>query len=141
MRASAVAETLLHTPSALTHEPTETRSQRQLRGELCGVWGELDDEVGVQCDGDPVQERDGGDDAAGFEAGQCGLSHAGSAGEFDLGKAEGEAPFADGADEQVGALRLLRNTVSRMIRRPGASQWVMRGCWAGRWNLSSRTFP
>ena len=33
----------------------------------------LDDEIGVQGGGDPVQERDGGDDAPNFEAGERGL--------------------------------------------------------------------
>jgi hypothetical protein len=31
---------------------------------LRGVWRDLNDEVGVEGDGDPVEERDGRDDAA-----------------------------------------------------------------------------
>jgi hypothetical protein len=64
---------------------------------------DLDDEVGVQCGGDPVEDWDG-DDAAGFQARQRVLGHAGSGGQFDMRQAKGEAAFADGAAEQVGAL-------------------------------------
>jgi hypothetical protein len=69
------------------------------------VGGDLDDEVGVQRGGDAVEQWDGGDDAASFEPGQRGLGHAGPRGEFDLGRAEGVAPFADSPAEQVGAPR------------------------------------
>ena len=41
-----------------------TPAIRQLRRQLGRVGRNLDDEVGVQRGGDPVQERDGGDDAA-----------------------------------------------------------------------------
>jgi hypothetical protein len=65
---------------------------------------DLDDEIGVQCGGDPVRERDGRNDAAGFDTGQRGLGHAGSGRNLDLGQTECEAAFADATAEQVGAL-------------------------------------
>ena len=49
-------------------------------------------------------EWDGGDDAAGFKAGERGLGHSGSSGEFGLRQAEREAAFADCLADQVGAL-------------------------------------
>jgi len=88
---------------ALLHDfarPIPTHHHRQFRWVLCGVRGDLDDEVGVEGGGDPVQERDGGDDAAGFEAGQGGLGHASPGGELDLGQAQGQAAVAHGAAEQ-----------------------------------------
>jgi hypothetical protein len=66
----------------------------------------LDDEIGVHRCGDPVQERDGRKDAAGFESGERGLGHAGSGRNLDLGRAECEAAFADGSAEQVGVFDL-----------------------------------
>jgi hypothetical protein len=63
------------------------------------VRGDPDDEVGVQGCGDPVEKRDGRDDAAGFEARKRGLGHASPGGEFDLGQAECEAAVADGLAE------------------------------------------
>jgi hypothetical protein len=69
------------------------------------VRGDLDDEVGVQGCGDPVQERDCGDDASGFEAGQCRLGHSGSGSELVLGQAEGEAAVSDCLADEVGECR------------------------------------
>jgi len=60
--------------------------------------------VGVQCGGDAVQERDGGDHAACFEPRERGLDHDRPGGELDLRQADGQATFADGAAEQLGAL-------------------------------------
>jgi hypothetical protein len=57
---------------------------------LCSVRSNLDYEVGVQCGGDPVQERDGRYDTAGFEAGQGWLGHAGSGRNLDLRQAQSE---------------------------------------------------
>ena len=62
---------------------------------------DLDDEVGVEGGGDPVEQGNGGDDAAGLEAGEGRLGHAGACGDLDLGQAEGQAALADGvADEE-----------------------------------------
>jgi hypothetical protein len=69
------------------------------------VRGDLDDEVGVQSCRDPVEKRDRGDHAAGFEARKRGLGHASPGGEFDLGQAECEAAFADSLADEVGAPR------------------------------------
>jgi hypothetical protein len=66
--------------------------------------GDLDDEVGVERGGDPVQQRDGGYDAACFKAGQGGLGHSGAGGELGPGQAEREAAVADGFAEKVGTL-------------------------------------
>lgn len=60
---AAAARRLARQLSGLTQH-----ARRQLRRVLCGVWRNLDDEVGVQGCGDPVQERDGRDDTGGFEA-------------------------------------------------------------------------
>src|SRR6185437_6508795 len=45
------------------------------------------------------------------------------------------------ATSAISAPRVLRKTVSKMTRRPGASQYVTLVCVANKWNLSSRTFP
>jgi len=45
-----------------------------------------------------------GDDAACLEAGQRGLGHSGSGGEFDLGQSERQTAGADDLADQVGAL-------------------------------------
>jgi hypothetical protein len=47
------------------------------------------DEVSVEGDADPFEQRDGRHDAARLQAGQRGLSHASPGSEFDLGQAEG----------------------------------------------------
>jgi hypothetical protein len=103
------------------------------------VGGEVDDEVGVEGGGDPVEQGDGRDDAACLEAGQGGLGHCGAGGEFDLGEPQGQAAFADGLADQEGSLclgvslavsgavaalagQVLRNVVSKTTTCPGASQ-------------------
>ena len=45
----------------------------------------FDDEVSVEVCADSLQQRDCGDDAAGFQAGEGGLGHIGAGSEFDLG--------------------------------------------------------
>jgi hypothetical protein len=55
------------------------------------VWGNLDYQVGVQCRGDPVQERDGRYGTVGLEAGLRGLGHAGPGRQLDLRQAQSEA--------------------------------------------------
>jgi hypothetical protein len=47
----------------------------------------------------------------------------------------------DASDLRGLGVARLRNTVSKITRRPGASQYVTRVCWRNRWNLNSRTFP
>ena len=47
---------------------------------LGGVWCDLDDEVGVESGGDPLEQGDGRDDAARFQAGEGRLGHAGAGG-------------------------------------------------------------
>jgi hypothetical protein len=69
----------------------EGSSRRFLRS----VGRDLDDEVGIQGDGDPVEQGDGRDDASCLEAGQCGLGHPGSGSEFNLGQAERQPPLPD----------------------------------------------
>jgi hypothetical protein len=44
------------------------------------VWCDLDDEVGVEGRRDPIEQRDGRDDAACFQAGEGRLGHAGAGG-------------------------------------------------------------
>jgi hypothetical protein len=49
--------------------PPALSAHRQLRRVLSSVWRNLDDEIGIQGGGDPVQERNGRNNAAGFQAG------------------------------------------------------------------------
>ena len=64
--------------------------------------GYLHDEIGVKGYADPFQQRDGGHDAACFQAGQRGLGHASAGCQFDLGQAPGQAAFAYGLADQEG---------------------------------------
>jgi hypothetical protein len=64
------------------------------------VRGYRHDEVRIQGYVDPLQQRDGGYDSAGFQAGQRGLSHASPGGEFNLGQPQGLAALADGLADQ-----------------------------------------
>ncbi len=66
---------------------------------------DLDDEVGVEIDGDTVEHGDGGDDAACLGAGERRLGHSGSGGEFNLGQPERQPTVAYGLADQVGAAR------------------------------------
>lgn len=62
---------------------------------------ELDDEVSVEGCADPFQQRDRGDDAAGFQVREGRLGHLSAGCEFDLGQSQGQAAFADRlADEE-----------------------------------------
>lgn len=79
---------------------TDARSGRPVLGR---VWGEGHDEVGVEGGGYPLQQGDGGHHAAGFEAGEGGLGHAGSGGEFGLRQAQCDPPFPYGLADEEGA--------------------------------------
>lgn len=72
---------------------------------LRAVRRDFDDEVGVEGDGDPVEQGDGGDDPACFETGLGRLGHSSSGGELDLGQAELQPAVADGLADEVGAAR------------------------------------
>src|SRR6266702_6869314 len=123
---------------------------------LGGVWCDLDDEVGVESGGDPLEQGDGRDDAARFQAGEGWLGHAGAGGELDLGESEGQAPLADGLADQVGPLRLgiafsvvravapragqllIGAVIGGHVRSPSLRSTPIACAW-GRWRSSSRT--
>ena len=67
------------------------------------VRGYSHDEIGIEGHTDPFRQRDGRYHAACFQAGECGLGHAGAGGQFGLGQAQDQAAFTDGLADQEGA--------------------------------------
>ena len=80
-------------------------------------------EFGVEGECNTFQDRDGGDDAAGFEPGQCRLSHAGAGGDLGLGQPKRQPALADHPpDQERPASFLIPLPVVPLERRAAATR-------------------
>src|SRR6185437_5783388 len=112
-----------------------------------GVRCDFDDEVGIECGRDALEQRDRRYDAPCLQAGQGGLGHGCPARQLGLGQAERLAALADRAADAEFPLSLGVALAVFVAAAAGAGKVFAgivtgaHGCAADKWNRSSRTFP